>query len=204
MSVKTEQQVYSEVSSLVSQFLTSQGWNEWATNILQWGQPSLQEVPSPAILMNYEQGEKYGWVSTKYPYSKETKQGYTEITYYQRRNITFTFFKDPKSLLDDSFSVTTYISPIDVAERLRTWFLSDLGVSALRGLGYGSFNTSIIRNPPMAMDDEIYARTPNFTITLVSKEKILDNNNNFTNKFNLRSIALTTTNEEIRNGNSNK
>lgn len=218
MSVKLEQQIYRELCGLTTQILKSQNLEEWAKNVLQYGQCTQQEVPSPSVMIDYNDGAKYGWESNKYKWDKGTQQGKSEISYYRQIYVDFLFFRNPHDLIEGSLIPETpvedsnvaidkngtlrmnnssvwitkntsssalnveispkthdygsgvYISPIDVAQRVRTWFLSDLGISSLRELGYGIIDSSEMENPTIETDDEVYARTPRFTLTLVVKE----------------------------------
>lgn len=218
MSVKLEQQIYRELCGLTAQVMKSQNLEDWAKNVLQYGQCTQQEVPSPSVMIDYNDGAKYGWESNKYKWDKGTQQGKSEISYYRQIYVDFLFFRNPHDLIEGSLIPETpvedsnvaidkngtlrmnnssvwitkntsssalnveispkthdyesgvYISPIDVAQRVRTWFLSDLGISSLRELGYGIIDSSEMENPTIETDDEVYARTPRFTLTLVVKE----------------------------------
>ena len=178
MSIKKEQQIYTEIGSIIENFCLNNGFESWVNNnnLLQWGQPTMQGLPNPCILMNYYNGSKVGWVSTKYKWNKDSKEGKAEISNYRKIIMTLTFFRDPKDLenaskndLDGDIDI---VMPEDVANAIRMYFLSDLGVSELHRLGYSILDTSLIRNPIIEMDDEKYARTPNFDITLTSFESI--------------------------------
>lgn len=218
MSVKLEQQIYRELCGLTARVLKSQNLEDWAKNVLQYGQCTQQEVPSPSVMIDYNDGAKYGWESNKYKWDKGAQQGKSEISYYRQIYVDFLFFRNPHDLIEGSLIPETpvedsnvaidkngtlrmnnsavwitknvssgalnveispktpdyesevYISPIDVAQRVRTWFLSDLGISSLRELGYGIIDSSEMENPTIETDDEVYARTPRFTLTLVVKE----------------------------------
>ena len=200
MSIKQEQQIYKELCGITVQILKSQGMEEWAENVLQYGQCTQQEVPSPSVMIDYSDGSKYGWESTKYKWNKASQSGKAEISYYRQIYVDFLFFRNPHDLIEGSLIPETpiedsnvaidksgalnveispkthdyesgvYLSPIDVAQRLRTWFLSDLGISSLRELGYGIIDSSEMENPDIETDDDVYARTPRFTLTLVTKE----------------------------------
>lgn len=260
--IKTEQGIYCDVGGLIRKFCQSYGYEDWGKSVLQFAQPSFQELPSPTILMNYFEGEKYGWVSTKYrPDAQNAQNGYSEISYYRKLHIDLHFFKDPKELLNASVSrqnymvdsdsnlrlfdsntntwnsvwisnsdprlsveknpptdltpspnsILEYISPLDIAQALRAWFLSDFGVSELNKLGYGIFDTSLIRDAVATTDEDVYTRFVNFTITLSRKETIVDKYDNFikaddkeelTKGFTGKIHALTTTNKDIQNGNT--
>ena len=218
MSVKQEQQIYQELCGLVANALNANGWRNWAKNVLQYGQWTLQEVPSPSVMIDYNDGAKYGWESTKYKWDKANQDGKAEVSYYRQIYVDFLFFRNPKNMLFESpmseydgnesnfgvdvdgnlkisdrdiwlgsknhsggmnaetqpdgkkYASDFLVSPIDVAQYLRTWFLSDFGIDALRKLGYGIIDSSEMENPNIETDDAIYARTPRFTITLVMKE----------------------------------
>lgn len=165
--LKTEQQVYSDLGMIIEAFLVANNYNDWSDNVLQWGQPTMQEVPSPAILMNIEDNTKYGWVATNYVWNKSTQSGSATVSWYERIKIALTFFKDSKTLIDGDFNVNAYVSSLDVANSLRAYFLSDLGISSLSNLEYGAMNIGAILNPTLQSDENIYARTPNFNLTLV-------------------------------------
>lgn len=208
--ITSEQIIYSEIGTLIRQFCNEYGFEDWGASVLQFGQPSFQELPSPTILMNYFEGEKYGWVSTKYkPNEENYKNGVSEISYYRKIHIDIHFFKDPKTLLNASESeqkLLGYVSPIDVAQSLRAWFLSDFGVKALSNLGYGILDTSLIRDAVASTDEDVYTRFVNFTITLVVREKLIgkyadfvkaENKDELLSKFSTTIHALTTTNKDI-------
>lgn len=208
--ITSEQIIYSEIGTLIRQFCNEYGFEDWGASVLQFGQPSFQELPSPTILMNYFEGEKYGWVSTKYkPNEENYKNGVSEISYYRKIHIDLHFFKDPKTLLNASESeqkLLGYVSPIDVAQSLRAWFLSDFGVKALSNLGYGILDTSLIRDAVASTDEDVYTRFVNFTITLVVREKLIgkyadfvkaENKDELLSKFSTTIHALTTTNKDI-------
>lgn len=219
MSARPEQRIYKELCGLTSQVLTSNNLPDWASNVIQYGQATQQEVPSPAVMIDYNDGAKYGWESTKYKWDSATDSGKAELSYYRQIFVDFLFFKNPHDLIsaseaseyiedeanyavDSSHNLTIngntvwcagnggdvvpaavesqstpkvyapveYVSPMDVAQSIRTWFLSDFGIKELRDLGYGIIDSSEIENPTIQTDDDVYARTPRFTLTLVLKE----------------------------------
>ena len=219
MSARPEQRIYKELCGLTSQVLASNNLPDWASNVLQYGQCTQQEVPSPSVMIDYNDGAKYGWESTKYKWNSSEQLGKAEISYYRQIFVDFLFFKNPHDLIsaseaseyiedeanyavDSSHNLTIngntvwgtgkgediisaavenhltpkvyapveYVSPMDVAQSVRTWFLSDFGIKELRDLGYGIIDSSEVENPTIQTDDEVYARTPRFTLTLVLKE----------------------------------
>lgn len=218
MSIKQEQQIYIELCGFVSKILTSNGWHKWANNVLQYGQWTLQEVPSPSVMIDYNDGEKYGWESTKYKWDGEEQSGKAELSYYRQIYVDFLFFRNPKDMIAErSFqnydsSKSNYgidkdgklvvsnrylwkgsengmngvsvgqeednvdlaldymVSAIDVAQYVRTYILSDFGIGELREMGYGIIDSSEMENPDIETDDSVYARTPRFSLTLVTKE----------------------------------
>ena len=99
MSIKQEQQIYQELCGFVSKILTGNGWSKWADNVLQYGQWTLQEVPSPSVMIDYNDGEKYGWESTKYKWNSEEQSGKAEISYYRQIYVDFLFFRNPKDMI---------------------------------------------------------------------------------------------------------
>lgn len=174
MSVKKEQQIYLEIGNIVREFCTNNGFESWVNNnnLLQWGQPTFQSLPNKAILMNFFDGSKYGWVSTKYKWDKENNVGGMEISNYRKIVMTFTFFVDPKMLLKSIKDNEVYIAGEDIANALRAYFLSDLGLKELHSVGYSILDTSIIRNAVTTTDENKYARTSNFDITLTTFDSI--------------------------------
>lgn len=171
--IKGEQQIYSEIGGLVSAFFTNNGYENWANGIMQWGQPTMQELPSPAILMNFENARKYGWTTTSYQWNKTTQAGSAIISWIRVIRFTFTFFLDGKNLI--GADPMTYVSALDMAEKLRAYFLSDFGIQDLQQYGYGSFDIGDILNPDFSTDENIYARQPSFTVPFVFKENIVQN-----------------------------
>ena len=218
MSIKQEQQIYQELCGFVSKILTGNGWSKWANNVLQYGQWTLQEVPSPSVMIDYNDGAKYGWESTKYKWDSKEQSGKAEISYYRQIYVDFLFFRNPKDMIversfqDYDSSKSNYgvdkdgnlvvsnryiwkgsengmngvsvgqeeadidlapdymVSAIDVAQYVRTYILSDFGIEELRGMGYGIIDSSEMENSDIETDDSIYARTPRFSLTLVTKE----------------------------------
>lgn len=178
--LKTEQQIYADIGTIIEAYLVGNNYEKWANNVIQWGQPSMQEVPSPAILMNIDNTRKYGWEWTDYIWNSDLKSGSAKIAWFEEIQMAFTFFRDPQDLINPDFDLGGYVSASDMAQRLRAYFLSDFGVSALRAMEYGSRNTSEILNPLLQTDDNIYARTPSFTLTLVRKQEIYQSYTDFT------------------------
>ena len=171
MAFKSEQQIYADLKTIIDTFCanyeTSEG-QTWANNVLQWGQPTLQELPSPCILMDIPTSQKYGWVSTKYKYDKGTQSGGAEMLQYRLVDIVLSFYRSEADLLNADLS--TYISADDMANMLRMYILSDEGVETMKALGFGLRDTSVMRNPPLVLDGETYARVPNFTLTIAVRE----------------------------------
>ena len=171
MSFKSEQQIYADLKTIIGEFCanyeTSEG-QTWANNILQWGQPTLQELPSPCILMDIPTSQKYSWVSTKYKYDKETQSGSAEMLQYRLVDIVLSFYRSEADLLNADLS--SYISADDMANMLRMYILSDEGIETMKALGFGLRDTSVMRNPPLVLDGETYARVPNFTLTIAVRE----------------------------------
>lgn len=159
--------------------------NDIIWTIRQWGQSTMQALRDNSVLMNFQNGKRYGWVSTYYNWDKETQTGTAEIEWRREIKVSLSFFKyRSKANID-------YISADDVARRIYVWLQSDLGLSALREKGYEIYPMSNILNPTITIGDDKYERMPIFDITLVLKEKhTIDVTENF--------VKYTTMAEEFR------
>lgn len=178
-SIRSEQQIYSDIGGFISSFLSTQGLNDWVDGVLQWGQATIQGLQSPSLLMNISDSTKYGLQSTKYKWDNETSTGYSTIVYYRLIDVDFTFYKNQDGLVDSEFNENDYKSPLDVAEMIRTYILSDMGIEALQSINYGTYNSNRISNPTFTTEENTYARTPRLSITFAKKETITQTYDSF-------------------------
>lgn len=157
---KTENQVWADIIRVVSEWAQSNSLSSWV--VKQGHQPQIVDINSQLILVDRITSNRYGWQSDKTYYDTTKDQVENHVCYLSEMTFQLSFFKrrNPKN---DTLSTLT---SSDVANRLLTYFMSGLGLSTLRALGYGLLRTTELREPIFSDENDAYQRYPNFDITL--------------------------------------
>lgn len=157
---KTENQVWKEIITIVSQWLTAQGFKTWY--VRQGHQPQIVDIDTRLILVDRITSTRYGWQADKSYYNEVGDKMENHIRYLTDMTFQLSFIKRRNTQTDNINTLTSS----DMANNLLTYFMSAEGLSTFRKLGYGLLRTTSLREPIFSDEDDNYERYPNFDITL--------------------------------------
>lgn len=180
-SVKSELQIYNDFSSIALEWLSLYNFSDW--KVCQWGQPSIQGLTSPLILIDFYNSRRYGWTSTVYQWNSESQTGEGIIYWNNEISISFTFWKDRQDMSNPKTNLNIYQTAYDVSNQFLAYLQSQYAREALFELGYWTENTPEIFNGIATDDSGKDSRFPVIRAKFITKESIsIDESNNFITK----------------------
>jgi len=176
MAVKTENQIWQSVFSLLNAVLQAKKYTDWT--IRQGNQPSVEGLTDKSIYITRIASRRYGWQAHRNKYYEDTGKMVHSEQYFQEVLFQISAFakRDPTS--------TTELTSGDVLNSLITFLQSIDGVSSMHALGFQTFRITELREPPIVDDSDIYEKLPSFDISVV----LVQNDEcdiGFTDKYNL-------------------
>lgn len=178
---KSELTVYNDFITLARNWLQDKQLTDW--NVIQWGQPSIQGLRSPLILLDFYNSRRYGWTSTVYKWDSESQTGEGIIYWNNEISISFTFWKDKQDMSNPNTDLTTYQTAYDIANQFLAYLQSQYAREALLKVGYWTENTPEIYNGIAEDDSGKDSRFPVIRAKFITKESIsIDETENFITK----------------------
>lgn len=144
--------------------------NEAIWRIIQWAQPESISLSTNTIFMDCYDTRRYGWVSTMYEWDKKTKTGKAVITWIRDIFFRLSFFKNRKALKEGAG--VEFVSGLDVARKVHTWFQTDFGRDAMQEKGFQCLPIGTIGNRDFVAGSKQFERMPSFPITFVINERM--------------------------------
>lgn len=158
ITFKTDNQIFSDFTSLVNEALTAFNVTNW--QVRQLKQALKINVLSPSIFISIISNNQLGR-----QYYKKSKQD----SFYIKKNnkkqeITIRFSALRTRLLTDT--TTTYNSE-DVLQLIASYIQSTDGITSLSNLGYAQYRSANISNPDFVNDSDNFEFMPYFDITFL-------------------------------------
>lgn len=159
MAVKTENQIWEYVFTLLNGVLTAKNITGWA--IRQGNQPTIENLKDQSIYITRIASRRYGWQAHRNKWdSAQQKMIHTE-EYFQEILFQISAFKKRNP------SNTTELTAGDILNTFITFLQSIDGVKAMREKGFQTFRIQELREPAAVMDNDLYEKLPSFDISLV-------------------------------------
>lgn len=155
--IKTENQIWADLKSLITRGLEAFNINGWQIRQLQ--QPVKITTLQPTIFMAKLNSPRIGW---QYSANGAAAAGVQhKESYWQEIRFQISALKKrhPADISDFTSS--------DALNALITWFMSRKGLSAIRELGYSTFRVSRLEEPFFIDDSDTYERNPYFEFSLI-------------------------------------
>lgn len=159
MTVKTENQIWQSVFSLLNGVLTKKGLTDWT--IRQGSQPTVEGLRDKSIYITRISSRRYGWQAHRNKWSDSAGQMVHSEEYFQEVLFQISaFHKRDISNIDD-------LTSGDILNTFITYLQSIAGVEAMRAQGFQTYRIQELREPPIVDDSEVYEKLPSFDISLV-------------------------------------
>lgn len=155
--IKSENQIWADLKSLITQGLNAFGIVGWQIRQLQ--QPVKITTLQPTVFMAKLNSPRIGWQYSANRSSEETvlrRESYLQEIRFQ---ISALKKRHPADIGDFTSS--------DALNALITWFMSREGLSAIRGLGYNTLRVGRLEEPFFIDDSDTYERNPYFEFSLI-------------------------------------
>ena len=179
MAVKTENQIWASVFSLLNSILTKKEITGWT--IRQGNQPTVEGLRDKSIYITRLGSRRYGWQAHRNKYNEQTGKMVHSEEYFQEVLFQVSAFakRNPSDI--------TELTSGDIHNTFITFLQSIDGVKSMHALGFQSFRIVELREPPVIDDSEIYEKLPSFDISIV----LVQNDEcdiGYTNKYNLKTL----------------
>lgn len=159
MTVKTENQIWASVFSLLNGILTKKQITGWT--IRQGNQPAVEGLRDKSIYITRIASKRYGWQAHRNKYDEVAGKMIHSESYFQEILFQISAFsKRNPSNIDE-------ITSGDILNTFITYLQSIDGVSAMQALGFQTYRIVELREPPIVDDSEIYEKLPSFDISIV-------------------------------------
>lgn len=160
---KMENQIWANLIKVTSDWVSANSLSGWI--VKQGYQPEKVNLEDKIIMIHRIATNRYNWQSEKTirEFQGDQLTGfYNRIQYLVDSIFQFSFYcaRNPKK------DTVNTITASDVANSLLTWFMSDIGLSTMRGYGFGLLRTTELREPVIVNPSENYQKMPNFDITM--------------------------------------
>lgn len=155
--IKTENQIWADLKSLITQGLAKFGLEGWQIRQLQ--QPVKITTLQPTVFMAKLNSPRIGWQYNK-NVATASEVIHTEV-YKQEIRFQISALKKRHPADIEEFTSS------DALNALITWFMSREGLASIRALGYSTFRISRLEEPFFIDDSDTYERNPYFEFSLV-------------------------------------
>lgn len=179
MAVKTENQIWTDVFTLLNGVLTAKSITGWT--IRQGNQPTVENLKHQSIYITRIASKRYGWQAHKNKWNATAQKMVHSEEYLQEILFQISAFskRNPTDL--------NQITSGDVLNSFITYLQSIAGVEAMQALNFQTFRIAELREPVISDDSELYEKLPSFDIPIV----LVQNDEcdiGYTNKYNLKTL----------------
>lgn len=155
--IKTENQIWADLKSLITQGLNAFGIAGWQIRQLQ--QPVKITTLQPTVFMAKLNSPRIGW---QYSANRALAAGVEhKESYWQEIRFQISALKKRHPADTEEFTSS------DALNALITWFMSREGLASIRALGYNTFRISRLEEPFFIDDSDTYERNPYFEFSLI-------------------------------------
>ena len=158
MGIKTENQIYYDMVSILNQALSDMSVNGFS--VIQSDQSVNLSPDIPVILMDRYYSKRYGWQGRKYVQNNgdfQQVQSYFLDMHFQIRALK----RRSGSLQTPDVSTSN-----DALQSIITWLSSLNGVEYIQNLGYNSLRVVDVRENSFIDKTNLYEKSPSFTLVL--------------------------------------
>lgn len=151
-------QIYKDLITMIQTALQSNGLN-W--QVIQTYQQSMGNLKPPFVMLHRLTSTNYGW-----QYGKDITVNGQHI--HSENQIEILKFQieanKPRKKTDTADTITA----ADVTRLIARWFMSDVGLAAIRSKGYDVLRITDVVEEYYKAVDEIYQVSPHFKMDLVA------------------------------------
>lgn len=159
MAVKTENQIWTSVFTLLNGILTAKQITGWT--IRQGNQPTVENLKDHSIYITRIASRRYGWQAHRSKWDEVSQKMIHTEEYFQEILFQISAFKKRNP------SDITELTAGDILNTFITFLQSIDGVKAMREKGFQTFRIQELREPAAVMDNDLYEKLPSFDISLV-------------------------------------
>ena len=159
MTVKTENQIWASLFTLLNSVLTKKEITGWT--IRQGNQPAVEGLRDKSIYITRIASKRYGWQAHRNKYDAVHQKMIHSEEYFQE--ILFQISAFAKRNPSDINELTSS----DILNTFITFLQSIDGVESMHELGFQTYRIVELREPPIVDDSEIYEKLPSFDISIV-------------------------------------
>ena len=161
--MRNEVTIFTDVINIVNQGLTSLNFQGWT--VKQGGQPIIDHLTRPTILVDLISAPRYGWQHRE----NQVNDNIVHHEYlYQDLIFQLTAFKRRTDYANE-------VSSIDVISGLAMWLNSQDGISYIKNKGYGILKIREIRTGFFVNEEESYERCPSLDFCLNFRQELTTN-----------------------------
>lgn len=159
MTIKTENEIWASVFSLLNGILTKRGITDWT--IMQGSQPTVEALRDKSIYITRLASRRYGWQAHRNKYNEATGKMVHLEEYFQEVLFQVSAFakRHPENISEKTSG--------DILNTLITYLQSIEGVKDLHQKGFQTFRIAELREPAISDDSENYEKLPSFDFSLV-------------------------------------
>ena len=164
MSIKSENQIYSDIIGFIKSSLTALDIKGW--QVMQLKQPVKLTEINPTIYVTCTNRNRRGWQQRLYPIVAQDlkiKDGFiqeidVQISALRRREL---------------YDTTDTLNSGDVLEYIKTYMLNPYSLQDLRALGYTIYQPSNIQSPDFFDDSDNFEFMPFFNVTFILNQSLI-------------------------------
>ena len=164
MTIKTENQIYSDIIQFINTALNDLSITGW--QVLQLKQPIKLTEIAPTIYVTCTTKRRHGWQMRKYPFvDNELKHKQDFIT-----EIDVQISALRRRQTDDT---TETMNGADVLEHIKAYMLNIYEIKSLRALGYSIYQPSEIQTPDFFDDSDNFEFMPFFSVVFILNNSLI-------------------------------
>lgn len=154
----TVNQIYKDLIALIKTALTSQGLN-W--QVIQTYQQTMGNIKPPFVMLHRLTTSNYG-----FQYGKDKDVAGTPK--HTENQIEIQTYQIEACYIRKSSDTVASITGADVVRIIARWFMSDVGIQAVRSKGYNILRISEVAEEYYKQVNDIYQVNPHFRLELVA------------------------------------
>lgn len=179
MTIKTENQIWTSVFTVLNKVLTKNGITGWT--IMQGEQPTVENMRDKSIYITRLASRRYGWQAHRNKFDETKNKMVHSEEYFQENLFQISAFckRNPSDI--------TQITSSDILNEFITFFHSIDGVKEMHANGFQSFRIFELREPTITDDSDMYEKLPSFDISFVLVQN-KECDVGYTDKYKLRTL----------------
>lgn len=159
MAVKTENQIWTSIFTLLNGVLTTKKITGWT--IRQGNQPTIENMKDQSIYITRLASRRYGWQAHRDKWNETTGKMIHSEEYFQEILFQVSAFKKR------NITNTDELTSGDILNTFITFLQSVDGVKAMHEKGFQTYRIQELREPAVVMDNDLYEKLPSFDFSVV-------------------------------------